>query len=165
MYNSGNKGKNRFVLFNIEEIQYALYLYSVIKVIRSVNITPLPKAPDVVMGIINFHGEIIPVIDIRKLFNLPLKEIGLEDRFIIVKTSYRTIALFVDTVEEVLEVKEDNIKDIEELLPSADYLSGVAKIRNNIILISDIEKLLSINEQQSIDNALQKLNYETEHFK
>ena len=149
------------VIFHIEQQTYALYLNNILKVVRSVEITPLPKAPEIVVGIIDFHGEIIPVINIRKLFNLPVRKIMLEDQFIIAKTSYRTIALIVDSVEEISGVSDHETTDTKELLPFADYLSGIVKIKNDIILINDLEKLLSLSEQDSIDNALKKLRNET----
>jgi purine-binding chemotaxis protein CheW len=94
----------KIVLFSLEEPRYALYLSAVERVIRSVEITPLPKAPEIVLGVINLQGEIIPVIDIRRLFHLPAREIDLEDQFITARTSKRLLVLSVDSVEGVLKL-------------------------------------------------------------
>jgi purine-binding chemotaxis protein CheW len=129
-------------------------LSAVERVIRSVEITPLPKAPAIVSGVINMQGEIIPVIDIRRLFQLPVREINLEDQFIIARTSKRLVALTVDSVEGVSEIANYKVADAKDALPFADYLSGITVFENNIILINDLEKFLSLNEQKELDKAL-----------
>jgi len=154
MSNLQNTITNKIVLFSLDEPRYALYLSAVERVIRSLEITPLPKAPEKVLGVINLQGKIIPVIDIRKLFRLPTREINLEDLFIIAKTSQQTIALVVDSVEGVSEVSNYQITDAKEILRVTDYLSGITVFENNIILINDLEKFLSLKEQQVLDKAL-----------
>jgi len=70
------------IIFSLDEPRYALPLSLVERVVRIVEITPLPKAPDIVMGVINMHGQILPVINVRRRFNLPEREIRLEDQLI-----------------------------------------------------------------------------------
>jgi len=142
------------VLFNLDELRYALYLLAVERVIPIVEITPLPKAPEIVMGIVNYHGEIIPVINIRKRFNLPAHEIKLSDQLIIARTTKRFVALVVDSVIGVHKLEHDQFVDTKEEFPYADYVTGIAKIENNIVLIHDLEKFLSLEEQHLIENAL-----------
>jgi purine-binding chemotaxis protein CheW len=146
--------ESHIVLFSLEEPRYALYLSAVERVIRSVEITPLPKTPEIVSGIINLEGEIIPVIDIRRLFHLPSREINLEDQFIIARTSKRHVVLAVDSVISVSELSLYRVSDAKDTLPFADYLSGVTIFENNIILINDLETFLSLDEQQVLDEAL-----------
>jgi len=145
---------SKIVLFRLEEPRYALYLSAVERVIQSVEITPLPKAPEIVPGVINMQGEIVPVIDIRKLFHLPTREINIEDQFIIARTSKRLMVLAVDSVEGVYEIANYKVADAKETFPFADYLSGVTVVANNIILINNLEKFLSLNEQHALDKAL-----------
>src|ERR1035437_3057097 len=154
MDNLQDVDKQKIVLFCLEEPRYALYLSVVERVVRAVEITPLPKAPEIVLGVINFHGEIIPVIDIRRLFRLPPREINIEDRFIIARTSKRFVVLVVDTVDGVYDLEQYQIADAQEKFPFTDYLSGIAKIENNIILINDLEKFLSLDEQSMLSEAL-----------
>jgi purine-binding chemotaxis protein CheW len=146
--------KQKIVLFSLDEPRYALYLSAVERVVQAVEITPLPKAPKIIMGVINFHGEIIPVIDIRKRFHLTSREINLEDQFIIAQTSKRTVVLVVDSVDGVYELGQDQVVDAEEVFPYADYISGVAKIETDIVLINDLEKFLSIDEEKILAEAL-----------
>jgi purine-binding chemotaxis protein CheW len=154
MNNLKNIDKKKIVLFSLDEPRYALYLSVDERVIRAVEITPLPKAPDIIIGVINFHGEIIPVINIRMRFRLPSREITLEDQFIIARISKRHLAITVDSVEGVYELEDHQVVDTEEAFPFTDYLSGIAKIETNIVLINDLENFLSLDEEQKLDSAL-----------
>ena len=154
MDNFKNIDKQKIVLFSLEEPRYALYLSEVVKVERAVEITPLPRAPQVVSGVISFHGEIIPIIDIRKLFRLPQRDIHLEDQFIIARTSRRLVVLAVDSVNGVYDLEQHQVLDAEESFPFTEYLSGIATIEHSIVLITDLEKFLSLDEERVLDVAL-----------
>lgn len=147
-------GNRKIVLFSLDEPRYALYLSTVERVVRAVEITPLPKAPDIVLGVINFQGEIIPVIDIRDRFHLPLRERDLEDQFIIAHTSKRLVVLAVDSVAGVYEIDTPQIVEVEGAFPYTDYISGIAKVDTKIILITDLEKFLSLDEEIILEKAL-----------
>lgn len=147
-------GNQTIVLFSLDELRFALYLSAVERIVRTVEITPLPKAPEIVMGVVNFHGEIIPVINIRKRFNLPAREIELDDQLIIARTSKRLVGLLVDSVSGVHELEHHQLTATEGAFPYADYLSGIASIDNDIVLIHDLEKFLSLDEQQVMDEVL-----------
>jgi purine-binding chemotaxis protein CheW len=146
--------KQKIVLFSLDEPRYALYVSEVVKVERAVEITLLPKAPQVVSGVISFHGEIIPVIDIRKLFRLPQREIRLEDQFIIARTSRRLVVLAVDSVNGVYDVDHHQAIDSRDSLPFTEYLSGIASIDHDIVLITDLEQFLSLDEERVLETAL-----------
>ena len=154
MVNSSGSDKAKIVLFNIENLRYALYLSVVERVILAVEIVPLPKAPDIILGVVNFQGAIIPVIDIRKRFRLPTREISLEDQFIIAKTAKRFVILVVDSVSGVFELDKYQIVDTTEEFPFTTYLSGITKIDTNIVLINDLEKFLSLDEEQILGEIL-----------
>ena len=142
------------VLFSLDEQHYGLYLSAVERVVLTVEITALPKVPSIVMGVVNFHGEIIPVINIRKRFNLPEREVELDDQLIIARTAKRIVAFVVDLVSGVHELKHSHLVDIKEAFQYTEYLSGIAKVEDNIVLIHDLEKFLSLEEQELIDKIL-----------
>jgi len=146
--------QTKIVLFGLDEPRYALYLSAVESVVHAVEITPLPKAPEIVLGIINFHGALIPVIDIRKRFNLPSHEITLDDQFIIAKTTKRKVAILVDSVAGVSELPQSKITNADQNLPYVGYLAGVAIFDGNIILINDLEKFLSLDEEKVLEKAI-----------
>jgi len=147
---------SKIVLFSLDEPRYALYLSAVERVIHAVEITPLPKAPDKVFGVINFQGDIIPVMDIRKLFRLPTHDLSIHDQIIIARTSARLVGLVVDSVNGISEITENQITHTEKTLAFSDYLSGVTVFENSIILITDLEKFLSLDEQKILDKVLKK---------
>ena len=149
---------SRLVNFNLDDQKYALFLSAVIRIIRVVEITGLPKAPEIVLGVINMHGLIIPVFDICKRFRLPQREMQLDDQLIIASTSKRTVALLVDSVNDVIEIPEEKIIAGEKILPGLEYVEGVVKTEDGMILIHDLEQFLSLQEEKVLHEALEELN-------
>jgi len=151
---TGDDSANQIVLFALDEPHYALPLSAVVRVVRVVEIMPLPKAPEIVLGAINVQGQVTPVIDIRKRFRLQPREMGLDDRFIIARTSKRVVAMLADAVIGVRALSDGEIASAVHALPFAKYLHGVAKIEDGIVLIYDLEQFLSLDEERTLDAAL-----------
>ena len=145
---------NHIVLFTLDEPRYALPLSAVERVVRAVEITPLPKAPEIVLGAIDAQGRVIPVVDVRKRFRLPAREMNVDDRFIIARTSRRLVALAVDSVIGIRTLADGEVVSAEQALPFAEYLRGVAKMEDGIVLIYDLEQFLSLDEERVLDAAL-----------
>ena len=144
----------RHLAFILDEGHYALDLSVVERIIQSVEITPLPEAPDIVLGIINIKGKIIPVVNIRRRFRLSEKDIEPTNRLIIAHTLKRTVALVVDVVLGVIETPEDRVVKADTVLPGMDYVQGVVKMEDGMILIHDLNKFLSLEEEQTLDIAI-----------
>lgn len=142
------------VTFVLDGLRYALYLSVLERVVRAVEITPLPKAPDIVVGIINVQGRIIPVVNIRKRFRLPPREMTLNDQFIIARTSARPLAMIVDSVQGIIEYHEDMLISPDEIVAGIEYIDGIVKLQDGMILIHDLEKFLSLKEGRSLDRAI-----------
>jgi len=156
-----NVKQDNVVVFSLDEPRYALYLSTVVRVVRSVEVTPLPKAPEIVTGVINFHGEVIPVIDMRRRFNLSSREIELEDQLIIAQTSKRLVALMVDSITTIRECNQILVVSAEQAFPFADYLSGAAIMDDNLILITDLDKFLSLDEEKMLETAMLEMTNES----
>ena len=92
----------QLVAFTLDNCKFALPLPQVERIVNVVEITPLPKAPEVVIGVVNVRGRIIPVVDIRKRFRLPEREMNLNDKFILSQTSKRSVGIMVDSVTGVI---------------------------------------------------------------
>jgi len=146
---------SKLIVFNLDNQKYALHLSTVETVIRVVEFTPLPRAPKIVNGIVNFHGRVIPVFNIRRRFNLPDKEINLNDHLIIAHTSKRMAALMVDSVSDIIisRTKEEIIK-ATKILPEIKYVEGILKLKEGIILIHNLDKFLSLEEEKELENSL-----------
>lgn len=143
------------VIFNLDEQSYALYLAAVKRIVRLVEITPLPKAPEIVLGILNLQGEIIPVVNIRRRFRLPERETDLNDQLIIAKIQRRTFALAADSVSGVIERPEEDLIAAEKIIPGMEYVEGVIKLEEGIILIHNLDKFLSLDEEKALKEAME----------
>jgi purine-binding chemotaxis protein CheW len=144
------------VVFSLDDQRYALPLARVQRSIRVVAVTPLPKAPAVVLGIIDLGGAVIPVIDIRMRFHHPPRDVRLSDHLIVATTGKRTVALLVDETKGVIEVPPESYAPGGDILPRLDLMAGAMKLEDGLILIHDLERLLSLEEETAIDNALER---------
>jgi purine-binding chemotaxis protein CheW len=146
------------VVFTLDELSFALPLFSVLKVLHAIEITYLPKAPAVITGVINVKGVITPVADIRKLVGLRKKEISLNDRLIIAYTGKREVAILVDSVSGIRDIKPGQVSFNEEKVPLTEHLSGITKGEDDLILIYDLSAFLNIDEEKELGIALTERN-------
>jgi len=138
---------SHYLVFTLDDQSYALRLESVERVLRAVQLTLVPEAPEILSGLINIRGTIVPVLDIRKRFRLPPRDMGIQDRVIVSKTSPRPIAIVVDRVEGVVEFDFDEMREAEKILTDTkDRVEGVGISRDHTVLIYDINRLFSIND-------------------
>ena len=144
----------QILVFTLDERRYALNLSAVERVVQAVEITPLPKAPELVLGVINVQGYIIPVVDIRRRVHLPSRDMALADRFILARTARRRVALVVDAVTGVRELADREWQTAEQILPGMEYIHGLVKLNDDLVLIYDLDQFLSIDEEQLLDVAL-----------
>jgi purine-binding chemotaxis protein CheW len=147
----------QMVGFALDGHNYAVSLAAVERIVHVVEVAPLPKAPEIVLGVINFSGRIIPVVDMRRRFRLPPKEAGLYDHLIVAKTSKREIAFIADDVAGAIDCPETDITTAEEIVPGLEYLAGVLKLKDGLIFIHDLERFLSLDEERSLHKAMQGL--------
>lgn len=148
------------LVFVLDEPRYALDLSVVVRVVQAVEITLLPKSPPFVMGVINVQGQIVPVVDIRRRLNLPVRDLALTDQFILARTAHRLVALLVDGVEGVHELTESALVTAEDLLPGTEYIHGLAKLNKDLILICDLDQFLSLDDEQALAEILAQGNAE-----
>ena len=145
----------QLVVFTIDEQSYALHLPSVERAIHMIEITPLPSAPEIVIGVVNVHGEVVPVLNNRKRFRLPEREPDLGDQLIIAHTAKRFVALVVDTVNDVASFPAGELVAPETILPQLEHLEGVVKLDDGMIFIQDLDAFLSLEEEQALDAAIE----------
>jgi purine-binding chemotaxis protein CheW len=142
------------VIFSLSGQRFALFLESVERVVRSAEITPLPQAPDIVLGAVNMHGRIIPVMNIRKRFRLPEREIEPGDYFIVAHTSRREVAIVVDNVTGLHRYSDGELVGKDNILPEMEYIEGVVKLKDGMALIHDIDRFLSLDEESALDKGI-----------
>ena len=144
-------GLQSLVLFRINDQRFALPLKSVERIIRAAAVTSVPETPPFVLGLINVNGQLVPVISLRRCLGLADHEILPEDQFVLARTSKMTMALVVDEVQGLSEL------DVAQTTVPRDVLPGggtrvhcMIKIKGDIILIYDLDKLFNLEEQDRI---------------
>jgi purine-binding chemotaxis protein CheW len=145
----------QLVIFTLDEQRYALHLSSVERAIRMIEVTPLPTAPEIVIGVVNVHGAVVPVLNIRKRFHLPEREPDFGDQLIIAHTARRDVALVVDTVSDMVTLPAMELVAPETILPQLELVEGVVKLEDGMVFIHDLAAFLSLEEEQALDAAIE----------
>jgi purine-binding chemotaxis protein CheW len=147
-------GLSRLVVFTLDEQRYALRLEAVERIVRLVEVSPLPKAPEIVLGVVNVQGRVLPVVNIRRRFRLPDREADLRDQLILAWTSRRPVVLVVDAVGGVVERTGEELIPAGSIVPGTEYVDGVVKLPDRLVLIHDLDKFLSLEEETKLGKAL-----------
>jgi purine-binding chemotaxis protein CheW len=147
----------RLLLLTVHCQRYALPLPAVRRVVRMVAITPLPRAPAIVLGLVNVHGDIVPVLDIRSRFGLPARPVRMTDQLVIAQTARRTVAIAADTVNGVIERPVAAVTPAMAILPGLEYVAGVTAFADGLVLIHDLDTFLSLDEEAALDQSLASL--------
>ena len=145
---------HKLVVFRLDESPFSLHLHHVDRILPLIEIQPLPMAPEYILGTINFHGDFLPVVNLRKLFMLPSRELELSDQLIITTTSKHKVALWVDEVIEIAEVSNEEIGHTKKILLDIDYMQGLFNLRDGMVLIHDPERFLTPEHLASLEVAL-----------
>ncbi len=135
-----------YVLFKIEQGNYALDIKYVENIERTSDITSVPFTDHFIQGVINLRGEIIPVINVRKRLGIEDREFDKNSRIIILKYNEYNIGLLVDESYEVLQLSEESIEKAPNTSDEEDYIGYIGKDNGRIIMILDIFKFLKIEE-------------------
>lgn len=144
------------VEFSLEGQRYALPLSVVRRVVFAVHVTPLPNALGIVLGVIDFQGDVIPVLNVRRRFQLPERPVRVSDQFVIARSGRRMVALVVDAAQGVMLCEQAAIAHLSLLLPGLDQFQGVIKLGDGLMLIHDLDKFLSLEDASTLDKALDR---------
>ncbi len=146
--------KNQIVAFTLDDQHFGLDLASVERIVRVVEITPLPEAPAPILGIINVEGRVMPVLNTRKWLGFPEREIELQDVLVIVSVNGRSMALLVDEVKPVTEVPIDEVIDSQEIVRSSGSVERVAKSEDGLLMVLTAERAISLDELGKLNSVL-----------
>jgi len=149
------KGKElQLVIFRLRDEEFGVGIGSVLEISRVLDITHIPQAPDFIEGVINLRGQVVAVVDLAGQFGLqPRPELPKTARIIVVNVSGETIGLVVDEVPEVLRIAEEDIEPTPEIIQTEirrDYIKGVGKTGDRLIVLLDIDKVLAPHEIEQI---------------
>ncbi|MBO8167949.1 MAG: chemotaxis protein CheW [Thermoanaerobacteraceae bacterium] len=152
--------EEQLVVFQLSGETYGIEIANVHEIIRMQDITDIPRTPDFVEGVINLRGRIIPVIDLRKRFDLEVSEYTQASRIIVVEVEGVTVGMIVDSVSEVLRLPTNNIEPPPAMVSSVDaaYLRGVGKLDEQLIILLNLNKVLEKDEKEQLkDESLQEV--------
>lgn len=147
----------QLLLFSIGGSHYALRLLMVERVLPMVEVSPLPNAPAITLGVINYHGKIVAVVDIRRRLNGSSREYGLADQLVVARTTRRMLLFPVDEVLGVQEVGADSVAPPDTILPGISHVEGIVTLPDGILFIHDLETFLSLDEEQQLAEALAEM--------
>ncbi|MGB9553112.1 MAG: chemotaxis protein CheW [Candidatus Caldatribacteriaceae bacterium] len=144
----------QLVAFQLGEESYGVDIAQVQEIIRMQPVTRVPGAPTFVEGVINLRGRVIPVLDLRKRFNLPARQDTKDTRIVVVEVPPHTVGMIVDAVDEVLRISEDKVEPPSPFIASIDteYLRGVGKLEGKLLILLDLSKVLSKEEKNALED-------------
>ena len=147
--------ETQLVVFDLSTESYGVDIGAVREIIRMQAITRVPRTPVFVEGVINLRGKVIPVIDLRKRFGLQVAEQDKENRIVVIDIGGQDIGVVVDAVTEVLRITADSVEPPSSVITSAesDYLLGIAKLEDRLIILLDLERVLSEEEKDVLSGA------------
>ncbi len=138
----------KFLSFQLSKEEYGIAILKVREIIGMVDVTPLPRTPDFVRGVINLRGRIIPVIDLRRKFGMEAAEFTNETCIVVVdvgrdaENTFR-VGCIVDTVSEVLTIGAEHFEATPRCAnATGDYIAGLAKLKDRVLILLDIAKVI-----------------------
>ena len=147
--------KVQMVVFRLEIEEFAVDIHQVREVIKMTQVTPMPKSASFIEGIINLRGEVIPVVDLRKRFELTEGERNGQTRIIIVEILDNNVGLIVDSVKEVLRLDSTVIQPPPSRVAGTrtDLIKGVGKIDERLLIVLNLEKILTTEERIALEEV------------
>ena len=140
----------------LDEEEYGIEITTIREIILMGEITRVPQTPHYVKGLINLRSTVIPVIDLRARFGLPEEELTDESRIMVMHVGTKTIGIVVDAVSEVLRVTQDQMAPPPPTVAGLgqEYLTGLVKLEDRLLILLDIDKLLSQEDMEVTDAAM-----------
>jgi purine-binding chemotaxis protein CheW len=147
--------ENQIVVFELNSESFGIDIAAVESIIKMMEITAMPQAPNFVEGVINLRGKVLPVIDLRKRFNLPQREMDKDSRIIVVSTGRTGVGMIVDGVSEVLTISDGAVEAVPKITTTVDssFITGIAKVDERLVILLDLGSVLSAQEQEKLAQA------------
>ena len=147
-----NGHEEQLVIFILAREHYGVDIGAVESIIKMQPITAVPRAPSFVEGLTNLRGTVLPVIDLRRRFGLPVEEETKETRIVVVEINGMTVGMVVDGVSEVLHVPGEDIEPPSPIVSTVDssFITGIAKVDERLIILLDLGQVLSTRERAGL---------------
>ncbi len=147
------KEEKQYIVFVIGKEEFGVDVKQAREIITTTDFTIIPKVPQFVKGVINLRGEIIPIIDLRKKLDLAGETSADDKKVIIVELDHCLIGMQVDDVKEMIRINLDDIVEAPSIIKGIkrDYVSGVGKLQDKLLILLNLTCILSEQEMQIID--------------
>ena len=141
------------VSFRLGSEEYGVDIAQVQEINRMVAVTHVPRAPGFMEGVINLRGQLIPIIDLRTRFGMPRVAPAKNTRIVVTEIGAKRVGMVVDSVSEVLRLAVDQIEAAPEMITGVDteYIRGVGKIGDRLIILLDLARVISTAEKHELD--------------
>ncbi len=152
----------KYLTFKVGEEEYGADILQVQEIIKVPEITKVPHAPQVVRGIINLRGKVIPVIDLRLKFGMQHDEISNYNRIIVVYVQLEgettTLGMLVDEVSEVCDITAQQMEPLPafDTQVQTEFIAAVAKLEDRVAILLDMDRLLTQDESAGVQQAASK---------
>jgi len=143
----------QIVVFKLNNEDFCVDINQVIEIIRLQSIISVPDAPVFVEGITNLRGTVIPIVDLKKRFNLPISNKDENTRIIVVNVGKKPIGFIVDSVTEVLHIDKDSIQEAPEIISGIgkEYIKSIINLNERLIINLDLHRVLNEKEKKQIE--------------
>lgn len=145
----------RWVLMTVDGQTYALPLTAVDRILRMVEVTPLPGAPDVVEGVIDIQGEVVAVVSIRRRLGLSHRSVEISDSLVVAHARNQRLAVIAESVLDVVERSGGDVVSTSDIARGTHYIEGLLKTDDGLVLIQDLDKFFSFEEARSLEQAME----------
>ncbi|MBX9655324.1 chemotaxis protein CheW [bacterium] len=141
---SEEAASQQVVGFHLAGEEYGIEITKIQEIILPGEITRIPQVPHFIEGLINLRGSVIPIIDLRKRFNLPSSERTDQTRIVVVNVGEKTIGVVVDAVTQVIRINRNQIEPTPPTVSAAgnEHIAGLAKVEHRMLILLEIDKLL-----------------------
>ena len=152
---AGNGDEKQLVVFQLAAKLYGVEISRVHEIIRLQSVTRVPRAPAFVEGVINLRGKVIPVVDLRRRFGLPMADHTRSSRIVVLEIGDQVVGIIVDAVSEVLRVSPGTVEPPSPVVAGIDseYLHGIAKLTDRLVILLDLERVLAREERRALENV------------
>ena len=147
-------GRLAVVVFAIDSVSCAVPLEATERALHMVAVSPLPGAPPILAGVINLHGSVVPVVDLRRRLGSGPRAYGLDAHLLLVKSPRRRLALSADQVVGVRTIADDSVVPSRLVAPGLGAVAGIAALPDGLLFIHDLEAVLSAEDEECLDRAL-----------
>jgi len=144
--------EGRFLVFCIGDEFYALKIDCITEIVEMSAITQVPGTPEELIGVINLRGTVVPIIDARKMFGYEdREEYGSRTCIVVLENEDISVGLVIDAVQEVINLDEELISQhpSNEIMKADDYIKGIGKWKNEVLLLIDVSKLLDVDSMEA----------------